>query len=264
MQYKQGTFDSTAYDAAIVAPATPIVWYRFEETTGTDIADSSGNGWDAITIGSPTLNVTPFIKGAIQFNGVDQAVRREIPTPLANDKNAITGITFFKMPTTQTGNSLFTAINPQRANIDGRGVYMGIADGSTAGDPYAQMGDTVSSTFNTVRGDVPYYGINGDNQWHMFVVVINATAGTMKIFLDGNTEIDSLTFSGLINNTNYGNFYPSPGQLYVGGRSDDNGGAGGTDPNQLWYQGIIGEVIWYNVALSGAQIQTIYDSSPLG
>lgn len=67
---------------------SPVIYYPFAETSGTTIADYSGNGNDATAVGSPNLNISaPYLQGGLLSDAqgaVDfqEGVNQHIAAPL--------------------------------------------------------------------------------------------------------------------------------------------------------------------------------------
>lgn len=55
--------------ASAASGATPIAWYRLDETSGTSAADSSGSGNTGVYTGSPTLGTTAVRRFGVYFGG---------------------------------------------------------------------------------------------------------------------------------------------------------------------------------------------------
>lgn len=77
-----------------VSQFSPVIYYPFAETSGTTIADYSGNGNDATAVGSPDLNISaPYLQdglladaqGAIRFN---ESAGQYLSAPNASYGNA--------------------------------------------------------------------------------------------------------------------------------------------------------------------------------
>lgn len=74
-QVRTDFVDFDDYDAWILAN-NPVVYYRFDETSGTAIADASPNNNDGVASGGLTLNQTGPLSGmkAVSFDGVDDKI----------------------------------------------------------------------------------------------------------------------------------------------------------------------------------------------
>ncbi|BCX49056.1 hypothetical protein HAHE_29640 [Haloferula helveola] len=57
---------SIALSLAVSAEAALVAYYEFDETSGTSIGDSSGNGFDGSVIGSGDLNVSGYVGSGYQ------------------------------------------------------------------------------------------------------------------------------------------------------------------------------------------------------
>lgn len=72
---------SSAYAAAVLVD-NPLVFYEFDDTSGTTMVDSSGNGRDGAYINSPSLGMYPILSGSdghsTGFDGIANSERAAV------------------------------------------------------------------------------------------------------------------------------------------------------------------------------------------
>jgi hypothetical protein len=195
-----------------------ILYYKFDEGSGTTALDASGNSRNGTLSGTiPPSYVTGYIgTNALSFNGLHSYVDSGV------DSAANLG----------TGN--FTAVCWIKTTYGSTEVAIGKNSG--VGDKY-WLG-TSGTAFGSVNG----HNITGgssvsDGNWHHLAMTCNG--GTITVYLDG-TSVATGSYTGACN--------PS-GNMHVGDW--------GTSAQFRW-NGSLDEVALYNRALSGAEISTLF------
>jgi fibronectin type 3 domain-containing protein len=196
-------------------------YWHFDETTGTTIADSSGQGNNGSTINGPTLNVTGVRNQGIQFNqGATVDQRIELNTPLITGTSDFTFGGWFYTTSNSFGN--YIAGNYDGPANDGLEIY------TMNGKPGIYIaGDYVFSntTLNT-------------NQWYH--IAVTRIAGAIKIYINGALDFTG-TAAGVI---------PS-GRNFVFGN-----GPGYTSERM---RGSLDEFATWNRGLSPAEVVSVYE-----
>lgn len=210
--------------------------WRLDETSGTNVIDSSGNGNDGTLSGTDfdTSAVDGRVSGGLHFDGVDSVIT--IPHSASLAVNDIVSVSFWmKSPEIQ-------------ANNFGRIISKGRGDVDT-GFIISQRGNEpdLHSVVGTSAGTNQFFGLGlvqpFDDKWHHIVVVLNN--GSRVIHMDG-VEV--------VNNTyNHGTGFASPDDVLIGALNLGGGQA---------LTGILDDVRIYNRALTADDVALLYRSYP--
>ncbi len=94
-----------AIAASAASGATPIAWYRLDETSGTSAADSSGNGNTGVYAGNPTLGTTAVRRFGVYFGGDGKYLQAPAAATLNSlgVGNADFSVAFWVKPNALTG-----------------------------------------------------------------------------------------------------------------------------------------------------------------
>ena len=171
----------------------------------------------------------------MQFNGTDQYIDVGNPTELQFGNQDFTITSWFKMSTSQSNNLVgkFEASGNQRS-------YSILIDESGSG--FAKF--VISNNGQSGSGNTTVVTDNNSvslNNWHFVAVVYDSTNNLAKISVDGNSFVTA-SHSGGAYSSSTANFRIS-------------------NIDGLFFNGSIDEVAVLNIALSGAQIQGIYDAT---
>lgn len=164
---KVAVLDEDFISSQVAQVASPLsnglsLYYKFDETSGTNISDYSGNGKDGTTVSSPVLSSDSKVgTGAITFSGTNKVTGPNI---------GFSGTDFslsFWMKTTSpyssfigVGYNTFCSFNSKALNCTVDGNSTG---GATVSDPSIYSGS-----------------------WHHIVYVV--TGSTQKIYVDGTEK----------------------------------------------------------------------------
>jgi alpha-L-arabinofuranosidase len=88
----------------VSATTNPIVWYKFDETSGTSAADSSGNGKTATLVNGPTW-VAGKLSNAVNMDGTNDYV--SMPSGIVSTLNDFSIATWVKLDTISTWSRIF-------------------------------------------------------------------------------------------------------------------------------------------------------------
>jgi len=176
-----------------VASAELRAWYKFDETSDANVADSSGNGFDTVVSGvgtTPEWDTEGAMGGCLQETGLWTAMYVDVPAAVFSTMDDEATFSWWvQLTPTSAGGGWFTGKNtssdqmikaiPYPSGEDWYGVY-------TAG----------STATNWWWG----YGANTEEgEWHHFALVFDSVAGIKKLYFNGEvvsnpgiTEGDSM------------------------------------------------------------------------
>ncbi len=189
-----------------------IGWWKFDEGSGTNVADSSGNGNNGVLGGNPTW-ITGLIGKALSFNGNGQVVN-VLNTNIAEGLAHVTATFWIQGTNLQQGvlasenhqASIFGKIVPTGGQ-QGWGVFNDVNPDSVVAYAEDQPGNYVESSHAPT-------GFN-DGRWHFIAAVFQGTSAPL-VYVDTIPYPGSLEMGGgsvtSIANTN---------MLVIGG--DDSG-----------------------------------------
>jgi hypothetical protein len=215
----------------------PYAWYHLNETSGTSVSDSSGNGRNGNTVNSPTW-VAGKLNNSLQFNGVNQYVNMGNASTTANFERTqnFSVETWFKT-SINTPASILVSRTQCPTNCRGWQIYM------DSGKIYFDLINTWSS--NVIRVSVPATYANGN--WHHLIVTYNGSskASGVNIYFDGSLLTKTIVYDTLTATIqNIGNFTIS----------SRNG-------VEYFFNGTEDEVVIYNKTLNSTEISFRYNNS---
>jgi hypothetical protein len=244
----------TAYRNMVLGD-NPIVYYEFDETSGTTAFNSATTGatYDGTfdtTGGSIIVNQPSFAQGgtAYDFGGgfVGSA------SALTNSLTEWTVEAWVNYDSAKTSASNFLSNDQGGWNDD---VLFGIgAENGVVGVPAGSFGMIHQGNPGTVRdfAGAPLAA----NEWHHFAMTGSTIEGTLMLYLDGalvdsNTSLtNGITFNGT------GGFGAAP-NLTIGAARPDSANAGYRS-----YDGLLDELAIYDSVLTSAQIRAHAGSIP--
>jgi hypothetical protein len=144
------TVQGTGGDASLVA------WWKFDETSGTTAADSSGNGETGTTYGSPTWT-TGHINGGLTLDGVDDYV-----SGFSVDLGGVWSIAVWAKPLAA----------PE---------FQGLLGTTGGGGYYVQL---QSNRLHYKAMSNHYTSFTQDLGWHHFAIT-RAASGDLNVYIDG-------------------------------------------------------------------------------
>jgi hypothetical protein len=118
-----------------VTPPTQTAWYRFDETSGTTAADSSGNNLNATVTGGTW--VAGWVGNAVDLSGASQYV--SLPTGIMSTLNDFTIATWVRLDTTGSWRRIFdfgssTSINMFLVPTSGTAIRFAITTSGSGGE----------------------------------------------------------------------------------------------------------------------------------
>jgi len=212
-----------------------LAWYRFAESGGNFVNDSSSHGNDGVLYGNP-LRVLGVLGKGLDFDGVNDYVN----VSSFSDNPGMSSYTvdfWLRRPPAEGGGQ------PISKGVDASGWLFR----ANSGDKrfYFNAGDGVN--YGIVLETVPY---SNDSLWHHFVGVIDRNNNQLRLYRDAVYQMNaSLSSVGSISSSN---------TLYLG-----VGTLTGTNtpniPNAVW-NGSIDDVKIHKRALTLEEIKASYNS----
>ncbi len=235
----QATYNSTSGTSSItVTPSGLTAWWRFNEASGTQAADSSGNSYNA-TFNHGITWTSGQTGGAISANGTNQYMSSTAIN--LSSTSALTLAGWVAHVWTGTTKTVFAELGTDYSTVtDGFVAYIDdSADCSTAG-----------SIFIIVRGNVgnssKCFAPPSSNGWHHIAIVLDKSQ-------PGNSEV-SLYIDGALQSSS-----SSP-------NSSNNTNAFGTESLYLFSQGgaslfgkaMVSDMRLYNRALTSTEVTQLH------
>ncbi len=224
----------TAFYRVVVASNDLVGWYKFDEGSGSSVADSSpsanhgslqnGPGWTTGKLGS-----------ALSFDGINDFV--SLGTPLSSWLGGSASLTAW-IRTTQVGDNTvwlapgLTGVEQATALND---VFWGWLDASGRIGISAGNGTAAKSTQPVNNG-----------QWHHVGLTRDASSGEVKVYVDGLLNSTAISDTG-IKTTSFASL----------GRIEDTAGT------PAYFAGSMDDVRLYASVLGSADIQAIANTAPL-
>ncbi len=211
-----------------VVPAPAVQW-SFEEGAGTVAADSSGNGHTG-TLGSGATWVTGNVgTHAVALNGTTN------------------GVVTATGPAVNTAGSFTASAWVDLASLAGYQTVLSIAGNNVAGFFLGLRADTGTFAFSRLATDatgtatvVAAPAAPSTNTWYHLVGVDDAAAGTMTLYVDGQS----------VGSTPFTSSWAANGNTLIG-----NGCYGGQRVD--FVNGSVDEVAMFSSALSAAQVAAL-------
>ncbi|MDD5547771.1 MAG: LamG domain-containing protein [Candidatus Pacebacteria bacterium] len=209
-----------------------IGYWKFDEGSGNIAQDFSRENHKGTLVNSPTRVDSSGCKAGkcISFDGSDDYVDIGLEGNLNPRTNSFSQVVWFKT------NIAGQATNASFINQINGGNSRAVTGMFSGGTLRAYVRDENANSFQpTISGNY------ADNNWHLFALVRDASAGRLRCYIDGNTDVCNTDISTLgdvnINQTTLGRW---PGSGAFSGNLDD--------------------VRIYNRALSAEEISRIYTS----
>ncbi len=244
---------TTAYRNLVLGD-NPIVYYEFDETSGTTAANSATTGatYDGTfntAGGTVTVGQTSFVGGgtAYDFGG-----------GFVGSASALTGsLTEWTVEAWVNYDSAKTSAANILSNDQGgwnNDVLFGIgAEAGTQGVPAGSVGLIHQGNPGSVRDAVG--SALAANEWHHVVVTGSTTAGTLSLYIDGALADSNSSLTNGITFNGSGGFGAAP-NLTVGAARPNSSDAGYRP-----YDGLLDEVAIYDSVLTPTQISAHATSS---
>jgi Concanavalin A-like lectin/glucanases superfamily/NHL repeat len=237
--------------------STLVGYWPLDEGSGTTTADLSGNNNTGTLIGASWT--TGKVNNALSFNGTNNYVNVGTPSPAALQlgTSSFTVSAWFK-----TSNSTSpTRVVSSGDNTSSSGYYLGVGSGSTCSSNYGcvSAGLGSSPTTNTVTFATSATTFN-DGNWHQETMVIDRTAGTAQLYVDGVLQPLSLSAAscGAISGSTSINLAGGTACTNLNASGTEHFTIGGNNISSQSFNGSIDEVRVYGSALNSSLIQNQY------
>jgi hypothetical protein len=234
----QGYSDILVFVSNDVLSATNILHWALDDGTGTNVADSSGNGRDGVFNGGPAWITNGAIAGALQFFGTNDCVRQSAGSNTLNGLNAFT-VAMWVKPAAVISDRGFLA-----GDDSGSNTTFGLVTRLSAS--CGNFTNVVEATIPTTSGVVRRGSASGalvPGKWqHLALTWTNGEEP--KLYLNGQLDQPTSGFaaaSGVL--TNCPQFIIGKGVL-------------GGPPS---WDGALDDVRVFNVALSAGEILALAD-----
>jgi len=152
-------------------------WYKFDETSGIDVADSSGNGFNTVITADTTPNWNPYgaIGGSLEGDGQWTGMCIDVPAAVFSTMSTQATFSWWTQHTENTtGGAFFTGSNGTE-NVLKSGPY-------SSAPSYYQTWSAGSATTNWWWG---YSGAVDVDEWHHMAIVFDTADGTKKLYSNG-------------------------------------------------------------------------------
>ncbi|WPJ95681.1 sulfatase-like hydrolase/transferase [Coraliomargarita algicola] len=214
-----------AVDSPSVALPDALAHWSLDEDAGSQAADISGNGHHATVNGADwSVGVAA---GALYFDGVSDAAEIPVGAVGAIDSQISIALWAYGGATQPANDVALYAINSAEARM--LGINLPWGNGKIFWDA---GGDRIISAVAAVES---YRG-----KWNHWVFTKDTTAGSMSIYLNGAPFYSETGLTGSMSGIT---------QAWLG----SSGGFGGAS-----YEGLLDEVMLYDVALSDLQVEALY------
>ncbi len=234
---------------------SPSGYWPFDENSGTTANDSSSNLNNGTLTSGPTWTAGEINSG-LSFNGSSNYVTMGTPSTLEFNNSSFTVASWFNSTATLHNRFVGSGLASY-----GAGFELGlntICTGCVGGDLGAN---------GTAANTVPFATTTtfNDGNWHQAIMVIDQTAKTAQIYVDGVAQPLSKLYCGTVSGTSINfsacasvNTYSTTEPFVVGAYK----GTGGFNEG---FSGSLDEVHVYGSALSSAQALNLYtnDSNAL-
>ncbi|MCK4887061.1 MAG: LamG domain-containing protein, partial [Planctomycetes bacterium] len=167
----------------------PIVWYKFDETSDVNVADSSGYGFDTVVSGAatPEWDTEGAVGGCLQETGQWTAMNVVVPPEVFSTISTKATFAWWgQLTPTSTGGGFFTGSNTSDDLIIKATPYPKkdpntneILDWYVA---YRAGNETGNETINWWWG---YGDVAAVGEWHHFALTYDESAGIKKLYFDG-------------------------------------------------------------------------------
>ncbi len=191
----------------------PAVHWTFDEGTGTTAADSSANGHTLTLSAGASWTTGNIGTHALKLNGTSTGVATATG-PVVNTANSFTVSAWVDLATVS---GYETAVSIAGTNV--AGFYLGLR-GDTGAFSFARLPSDATGTATVIAAS----GAPVAGTWYHIVGVDDATAGTLSLYVDGQS-MGSVAYSGgwaANGNTLIGHGFYNGAQVdYVNGSIDD-------------------------------------------
>ena len=236
--------DPSSYDSSPLANGLVGYW-KFDETSGSTAADSSGNDYHAQLFGASDPSAvwtTGKVGGAIQLDGSNHHLA--IQTLNYNQAGQIPHVTTSVwVKTTQSSEGILMSFD--------RSEYWRLAvggDGSNAGKIF--FGSANGSGYVDVYGQTSI----SDGAWHHLAVTYSTSYGEVRVYLDGVLDHSQSAHSSQALGTGITRF-----GTFSTNNEDSSFNTMESGSRSMRFSGLIDEARIYSRALSASEISILYN-----
>jgi hypothetical protein len=242
---------STLWEDTITS-LNPVGWWRLNDTTLTTAIDATTNNYDGTYVGGPALSQAPAFD-----SGTNLSVRFDRNSHTSGDHVIIGDVLDFGASDEFT---LMAWIKASRLSSTGTGASMKVVNKglTTAGTP-SDAGYDILLRDSLLQARIRDGSNNSaiasvaepsSNEWHFVVAVLNRSSDELLLYLDpmggsAAATVDASSVGSLATNI-----------PLAFGALDRTGGTS-TDISE-YFDGHIDEVVIFNKALTGGEIQTAF------
>lgn len=212
-----------AYAAWDLGGLTPLAHWKFDESTGSTAADSSGNGSDGTVYGNPTWRPSGgWFGGALDFDGRGDYVRVDRPVGFNFAPNSFS-VSAWIYPR-ETAGQYHAILEYDRNSANGNrfGLWL-----DTDGCVHFRVGQNTWQSTDALRA----------NQWYHVAATFEGASRAMRIYVDGVLEATATNQKGFVT--------PTQATLIIGAR--------GTADDE-YFNGLIDDIRVFNSLLSAEEI----------
>ena len=218
-----------------------VGWWKFDETSGTSAADSSGNSLTGTLTNGPTWTTAGRIGGALTFDGTNDLVSVADNAVLdLSTTGSLSAWVYLNALTLGGGTEASLIHKGQQADYSDIAYSLSTFSGDSI-DAWPQGGVFVTSaSFDRPRGGIGTTTALQTGKWYHMVTTWSNTANVMNIYLNGLLYMTQTSTKAARN---------SAGALYIG-----------KNPGDQTINGKIDDVRIYNRQLSAADVQALYNA----
>ncbi|MGB0723168.1 MAG: LamG-like jellyroll fold domain-containing protein [Gammaproteobacteria bacterium] len=245
-----GHAHASLYSSQVIAD-DPLGYWRFEETAGTTLADSSGNGYSGSWYGAALQSGAGIDGNALRFNGIDQYALVDDDPAFRFDGQSVTVEAWVQVADNSDQYRSYVTVGGRHAASPvnyNDAVWLGKARaGSDAG---ALRWDSYQGTTNILTDSYSgALGWTGDSaprdEWIHLVGVIDLASQQQSFYINGDVQETLPIYSLDVSTAQYfavalGAFMNSAGDYFA------------------FHNSLMDEVAIYDYALSGEQIGNHY------
>ncbi|HEX6975668.1 MAG TPA: LamG-like jellyroll fold domain-containing protein, partial [Vicinamibacterales bacterium] len=232
-----GTSADATFTTASQMPAGALVYYAFDQSSGTSAIDSSGNNNNGTLVNGPAWTTGRIGSGALSFDNVNDRV--VLPTDLAAAEGGAITVSAWVKPSTIADTAVIVA--KDRSGFTQWSLKM---DGRGGNNKQNNLSFTVNAGGHVVSATSDAE-VMADLGWHHVVGVYDGAQ--VYIYMDGvNVDSTANPLTGTIANYSH--------QICVGT-------SGPTCNESAFFGGLIDEVRIYGRGLTASEVQSLMSGS---
>ncbi|PSH02284.1 MAG: hypothetical protein BRC26_01335, partial [Nanohaloarchaea archaeon QH_8_44_6] len=163
------------------------VFHRLNESSGSTAFDYSGNGFDGNVKGATPDNGSLFSQNTYSFDGADDNI--SVPHQTNFDLTDYTVNIWFR---TSGMTDSIGVLTSKQVDLNSRNWWVALDNGYGFAGGNGEIGFRTSSGGSAAAQLVAPNDYR-DNQWHMATAVMDSSAGTAKLYVDGVLQDEDLS-----------------------------------------------------------------------